>query len=108
MGYFTPSGTDDKLAAGGRETNYTRRRSHRDQPKRRSRSWVRLLYFGLASLWGYVIGAAVLVAALSFSGHSVTLNPVIVGLIVPGAVVAFIGGVLSAAAYRQATRRTSS
>ncbi len=71
---------------------------------RSTRSRVRFFFFGLAALWGFTMGAAVLVIAVSLGGHEVRLSPLLVGVALPGVLLSVLGGLIAAAAYRQNRR----
>jgi len=65
----------------------------------------RFLFFGLASIWGFSVGVAGLLAAMSAAGQP--LQPrsgAILGLI-PAFVLAAAGGAVMAAAYKDSKRR---
>ena len=68
---------------------------------------VRLFYFGLAALWGFIAGATAVGAALRAMGQPIDFNPVLVGALVFGGLLAVAGSAVSAAAYREARRRRS-
>lgn len=77
-------------------------RVHRREPRR---GRLRLVYFGLASAWGYAAGVGVVLAALSSSGAPVRWSAPLVGATVCGVGLAVLGGALAAGAYREAKRR---
>jgi hypothetical protein len=66
---------------------------------------LRLIFFALAGLWGFIAGVAGLLAALGFAGTSVHPSAEAVAALIPGAVVAVIGGAILAGAYQEARRR---
>jgi hypothetical protein len=80
--------------------------SRRDPTRVRSsyRS-LRLFYFYLAALWGFVIGVAGLAVALALAGSPVGLHPGLILTLVPFAGFAVAGGAVAAIAYREARRR---
>lgn len=66
---------------------------------------LRLLYFGAASIWGFIVGVAGLLVGLGFVGESVVPTfPAVLGL-VPAAGVAIAGAGVIAGAYGEAKRR---
>jgi len=80
--------------------------SRRAQPKVRSsyRS-LRLFYFYLAALWGFVIGIAGFAVAMALAGSPVGLHPTLILTLVPFAGFAVAGGAVASIAYREARRR---
>jgi hypothetical protein len=75
---------------GGDATGSSRRRS---------------LYFCLAALWGYVLGIAVLAAALSRGDEAVALDGGTALWLVGGTLFGLAGGWTAAGAYRESRRR---
>jgi hypothetical protein len=66
---------------------------------------LRHVYFGLASAWGFVVGACGILASYAYAGHDVRPEGrALVGLI-PAIVVAVAGGGVIAGAYQEAKRR---
>lgn len=65
----------------------------------------RVLFFSLASIWGFIVGVVGLLAAMSAAGQPVQPS----GAAMPGLMFAFVlaaaGGVVVAAAYRESKRR---
>jgi hypothetical protein len=82
--------------AGSRRGRTTVRSSYRT---------LRLFYFYLAAVWGFVIGVAGLVVALSLAGSPVELHPMLILTLVPFAGFALAGGAVASIAYREARRR---
>ena len=85
-----------------------RRRGRSRSPERTShtRGTLRQLYFVLAALWGFVIGTAALLGGLAASGRPLRPEP-FVGLVLLGAaVLALLGGIVAALAYREASNRS--
>jgi hypothetical protein len=66
---------------------------------------LRLFYFYLAALWGFVIGVAGLVVGLALAGSPVGLHPMLILTLVPFAGFALAGGAVASIAYREARRR---
>lgn len=79
----------------------TRRNSTRSQSRRR----LRVLFFSLAAIWGYVVGGASLAAVLAVTGRFFALDGWSLLLLVGCAGIAIGGGLVTAAAYREARRR---
>ena len=66
---------------------------------------LRLLYFGAASVWGFVVGVAGLLVGLGFAGEASPPSlPAILGLI-PAGGIAIAGAGIIAGAYGEAKRR---
>jgi len=66
----------------------------------------RLFFFSLASIWGFIVGVAGLLAAMSAAGQPVQLHSgAILGLI-PALVLAAAGAVVMAGAYKESKRRS--
>ena len=78
----------------------SRRPSDRDQRRR-----LRLLYFTLASLWGFLIGTAGLLIGISSRGVPLDLGPVAVLALSAASILAVSGGMIASRAYREASRR---
>ena len=101
----TELATSHGPAAAG---EYTARRSKKHSTtshKAKSISGLRRFYFGLASLWGFLSGAVTLSVAFAVSGRSVPGLPLTLAALSVGAVLAVVGGVIAAGAYREARRR---
>ena len=71
----------------------------------RSRRGLRAGYFALASIWGCLAGTGVLVVGLSALGKPIRLGTTIAGFLGLAMLLAVVGGLLTAAAYRAASRR---
>ena len=87
-----------------------RRRSSRQRSSTRSsasaaRRGLRAGYFALASLWGCLAGTGVLVVGLSAIGRPLRLGPTVAAFLGLAVIIAIVGGLLTAAAYRAASRR---
>ena len=85
------------------EAQYTARSAARGRTTSSSR---RLVFFGIASIWGFIVGMAGVLAAMSLAGQH--LQPdVRVGLsLVPAFLLAAAGGLVVAAAYKESKRRS--
>lgn len=82
------------------------RRGSRSNPRRSSsRRGLRAGYFALASVWGCLAGTGALVVGLSFLGRPLRLGPTVVGFLGLAVILAVLGGLLMAVAYRAASRR---
>jgi len=84
-----------------RTSGPSRRREEPPHPVR----GIRLFYFGLASAWGFVVGASVVAAARRFE---LDLEGSLVGgfaFLGAGLGVAVLGGMVAATAYRDARSR---
>jgi hypothetical protein len=66
----------------------------------------RALFFALASIWGFIVGVAGLLAVMSVSGQRLETDAGIVGGMLPALVLATAGSVVIAAAYRESKRRS--
>lgn len=81
-----------------------RRRSPRHDRRQSSgsrREKLRLLFFSLASVWGFVTGAVATLASVSAEPRP-TVGPSLALVLVGAIVVAVLGGVVAARAYRNA------
>ena len=80
-----------------------RRRSSSRSPK--SRRGLRAGYFALASIWGCLVGTGVLVLGLSLLGRPIHFGSTVAGFLGLATIIAAVGGLLVATAYRAASRR---
>ena len=71
----------------------------------RARRGLRAGYFALASIWGCLAGTGVLVVGMSALGKPIRLGTTIAGFLGLAMLLAVVGGLLTAAAYRAASRR---
>jgi len=85
-----------------RESEYTAGSSARHRSVGGAR---RLFFFSLASIWGFIVGVAGLLAAMSAAGQPVQPG----GAAMPGLILALVlaaaGGFVIAAAYKESKRR---
>ena len=81
------------------------RRSSSKSPTSRARQGLRAGYFALASIWGCLAGTGVLVVGLSLLGRPIRLGSTVAGFLGLAMILAVVGGLLMAAAYRAASRR---
>mgnify|MGYP001501774834 CR=1 FL=1 len=65
----------------------------------------RLVFFGLASLWGFIVGIVGLLAAIGVEGQRLASDAGVVPALIPALLLAGVGGVVMAAAYRESKRR---
>ena len=79
------------------------RSSSSSAPK--SRRNLRAGYFALASVWGCLAGTGVLVVGLSVLGQPIRPGSTVAGFLGLAMILAVVGGLLAAAAYRAASRR---
>ncbi len=73
---------------------------------RSSSSTRRLLFFCLASTWGFIVGVVGLLAAMSVTGQHLEPDALVIPSLIPGLIVAAGGGLVVAAAYRESKRRS--
>ena len=67
---------------------------------------LRVTYFSVAALWGFLVGIVALLVALQAEGFAAIPGGLTtVEYLVPAAAVAVVGGVVVARAYRDAKRR---
>lgn len=66
---------------------------------------LRAIFFALAALWGFVAGAGALAAGLHLAGAPVRIEGAVLGVALPGAAFAALGGLVAAGAYREARER---
>ena len=99
-----PPSESDRLGEE-RETTVPRRRRSSGRSVSRERNRLRLLYFSLASLWGFLIGTLTLLVGLSLVGRPVRVGPVGYSMLAAAATLAVAGGFVVSAAYRDASRR---
>ena len=82
-----------------------RRRSQHASSSRAQRSRLRMVFFSLASLWGFLIGTVSLLVGVSLGGRSLNLSPVAIVTLSGATVLAVVGGLIASRAYLEATRR---
>lgn len=66
----------------------------------------RLVFFSLASVWGFIVGVGGLLVALSAAGQPVHPRPGAIPGLIPSLIFAVSGGLVVAAAYRESKRRS--
>jgi hypothetical protein len=66
----------------------------------------RLLFFGLASIWGFIVGIVGLLAAMSAAGQTLESDARVVPSLIPALLLAIGGGLVVAAAYKESKRRS--
>jgi hypothetical protein len=89
----------------GAPVHRRRRGSRRAAAGRSERTRLRALYFALASLWGFLIGTATLLFGFSLGGVQLELSPLAIIAMSAAVVLAVVGGMIAARAYRDASRR---
>jgi hypothetical protein len=82
-----------------------KRRSKRHASTRQLRRRMRLVYFSLAALWGFLTGSGAVFVGLSATGRQIPLGRSGALVLVAAAVLALLGGGVVAAGYRAASRR---
>ena len=65
----------------------------------------RLFFFGLASIWGLIVGVGGLLAAMRGADQYVQAEARIIASLIPALVLAVAGGLVIAAAYKESKRR---
>jgi len=68
-------------------------------------SFRRRFFFGLASIWGFIVGIAGLLAVMNASGQHLDDGLAVLPGLVPALVLAAAGSLVIAAAYKEAKRR---
>jgi hypothetical protein len=66
---------------------------------------MRMLYFSLAAVWGFLAGTGAVLVGLTAVGRPARLGSLGVAVIIGAALAAVVGGFVAAAAYRAASRR---
>jgi hypothetical protein len=66
---------------------------------------MRSLYFSLAALWGFLIGSGALLIGFSATGARLHLGGGPLAALAAASILAVVGGMVAARAYREATRR---
>jgi hypothetical protein len=64
------------------------------------------LFFMLASVWGFIVGVAGLLAVMSLAGERLQADGVIIAGLIPALVLAAAGSIVIAAAYKESQRRS--
>ena len=73
---------------------------------RSARSGRRLIFFSLASIWGFIAGVGGLLAAMSIAGQPVQPGFEAIPGLIPALALAVTGSVVIAAAYRESKSRS--
>ena len=81
-----------------------RARSHRRAANSRHRR-LRMMYFALASVWGFAAGSVAVLAGLNALGNPIHFDSGLGFTIGAAGVIAIVGGVIVSLAYREAVRR---
>ena len=83
-----------------------RRSRHSNKVAAPSHRRLRLFYFVIASVWGFLSGAVGVGAALAVRGRPLGIeDPVVLLTLICAMGLALVGGAITAAAYRAARRR---
>ena len=82
-----------------------RRKSRQASAGRTQRRRLQLVYFSLASLWGFLIGTVTLLFGFSLAGNRLDLSPVAIIAMSGAILLAIVGGMVASRAYREASRR---
>lgn len=99
-------GGRDRLASAEHGGEYTAGDSRRHIASPRvAASRLRVTFFVLAALWGFILGVGAFAAALAISGRRADVNASVLGYVVPGALVAMAGGIVASKAYREVRER---
>ena len=94
------------MTSADEHPEYSEAVSHRHDSVRSRSGRLRFAYFSAAALWGFLVGILALLVALQAEGASSALPGLATaGYLVPAALVAVVGGVVIARAYRDAKRR---
>jgi hypothetical protein len=82
-----------------------RQYSARSATKHRSAGGTRrLFFFALASIWGFIAGVGGTLAAASATGQHIEGDATVLSRLIPALVFAAVGGLVTAAAYRESKR----
>jgi hypothetical protein len=82
-----------------------RHRTSAGDRQRAAKRTLRYVFFGLAAAWGFVVGAAGILASLAYAGHEVRPEGRALMGLIPAVIVAVVGGGVFAGAYQEAKRR---
>jgi hypothetical protein len=75
------------------------------RPRHRSaRAIRRLVFFALASIWGFIVGVCGFLAAMNAAGQPVHPSSAAISGLIPALIIAAAGGFVIAAAYRESKR----
>jgi ATP/ADP translocase len=89
------------------ESRSTPQYTARSATRHRSNSSIRrLVFFTLASVWGFIAGVTGVLIALAAAGEAVEARPAIIAGLVPALLLAMAGGLIVAAAYRESKTRS--
>jgi hypothetical protein len=70
------------------------------------RNRLRLLFFGISSLWGFLLGVAVLLCCMKQGGGAAASGLQLYGILLGAGLVAVVGGLVAAMLYRDAVKRS--
>jgi hypothetical protein len=66
----------------------------------------RLVFFVLASIWGFMAGIVGLLAAVELEGQHLVSDARVIPALIPAFILAGVGGFVLAAAYKESKRRS--
>lgn len=66
----------------------------------------RMIFFTLAAVWGFIAGVTGLLIALNATGESIEARAALIAGVFPAFLLALAGGLVVAAAYREAKMRS--
>lgn len=66
----------------------------------------RFVFFGLASVWGFVVGVAGFLASMGLAGQPIQPPAAAIAGLLPALAVALTGGAVIAGAYQEAKRNS--
>jgi len=96
-----PRGDGDSPSVSVRRRQYTSKSSAGPRSRRTPR---RLVFFGLASMWGFVAGVGGLMGAMGAAGQPIQPHSGAIAGLIPALALAIVGGVIMAAAYKESKR----
>ena len=106
MGQANPETTDTRESAVMMEaTPRRRRRTRRRTRSATARKRLRVLYFTLASAWGFTAGTVAVLICYRSTGKPWRIETASLGLLAGAGLLAVIGGVVAALAYHDASKR---
>jgi len=67
-----------------------------------------MVFFTLASVWGFIAGVTGVLVAMSAAGETIQARPAVIAGLVPALILSLAGGLIVAAAYRESKGRARS
>lgn len=100
-----PKGVDvsDSQTAHAADSKYTAAHKTRHRSATTAR---RLVFFTLASVWGFAVGVTGLLAAMNAAGAPVRPSPRAIAGLIPALIVAVAGAFVMVAAYKESRRHS--